>query len=238
MIISTHYCSRLIDSAQAYNESAVGEAIRDSSIDRSHIFIVSKVHPKNLGYEPTVKSIEDSLANLKTDYIDLMLIHSKDCDEGPDALLVCGEGEPKGDWKDTWRAFEEFVSKGIIHSIGVSNFELEDLEVIRNISSVELSVVQNWFDPFNRDDAVREWCSKNSVAYMGYRYVFDLLVNDRVRLRLNLYMYFYTVCCMKRYLSIMASYIVICRVYKGVTYVCMFAIDRRLCMGVGYESYV
>ena len=103
----------MIDSAQAYNESGVGIAIESSGIDRKEIFIVSKIHPKNLGYETTIQSVHESLFNLKTDYIDLMLIHGKDCDEGPDALLVCGEGEPKGDWIETWKALEFLVKKGL-----------------------------------------------------------------------------------------------------------------------------
>ena len=103
---------RLIDSAQAYNESAIGYAWRSSAIQRSDVFIVSKIHPKNLGFDTTIQSIDESLSNLQTDYVDLMLIHSKDCDEGPGALLVCGKGEPKGDWIETWRALEFMVKKG------------------------------------------------------------------------------------------------------------------------------
>ena len=103
----------MIDSAQAYNESGVGYAVKSSGIDRGEIFIVSKVHPKNLGFESTLASVETSLKDLQTDYIDVMLIHSKDCDGGPGALLVCGEGEPKGTWVETWKALELLVSKGI-----------------------------------------------------------------------------------------------------------------------------
>ena len=103
---------RMIDSAQAYNESAVGYALKSSGIDRSSVFIVSKVHPKNLGFDTTIESVHESLANFQTDYIDLMLIHSKDCDEGPDAHLACGEGEPKGNWTETWKALEFMADKG------------------------------------------------------------------------------------------------------------------------------
>ena len=60
---------------------------------------------------------------------------------------------------------------GKIRSIGVSNFEVEDLEALQKIKKKELSVVQNWFDPFYTDDNVRKWCKENNVAYMGHRYL-------------------------------------------------------------------
>lgn len=47
------------------------------------------------------------------DYIDLMLIHAMDCDEGPGARLVCEKGEPRGSWEDSWKALEELVKSGI-----------------------------------------------------------------------------------------------------------------------------
>ena len=63
------------------------------------------------------------------------------------------------------------IIPGKIQSIGVSNFEVDDLIKLQNITQEYLSVVQNMFDPFNTDDAVREWCKKNDVAYMGHRWV-------------------------------------------------------------------
>ena len=84
-------CGRLIDTAQGYpnSEPQVGEAIAQSGIPRSEIFIMTKLHPKYLGYDSTLAAIEMSLKALQTDYIDLFLIHSKHCD---DFLLVCQEG--------------------------------------------------------------------------------------------------------------------------------------------------
>ena len=84
-------CDRLIDTAQGYpnSEPQVGEAIAQSGIPRSEIFIMTKLHPKYLGYDSTLAAIEMSLKALQTDYIDLFLIHSKHCD---DFLLVCQEG--------------------------------------------------------------------------------------------------------------------------------------------------
>ena len=83
---------RLIDTAQGYHNSEpqVAEAIAQSVIPRSEIFIMTKLHPKYLGYDTTLEAVEMSLKSLNTDYIDLFLIHSQQCD---DFLLICGEGK-------------------------------------------------------------------------------------------------------------------------------------------------
>ena len=81
----------MIDTAQGYplSEPLVAEGIAQSGIPRKEIFIITKLHPRFFGYEPTRKAVEESLKNLRTDYIDLFLIHSKICDHW---LLRCQEG--------------------------------------------------------------------------------------------------------------------------------------------------
>lgn len=97
---------RLIDTAQIYkNEEGVGRAVANSGISRKDFFLVTKVWISNAGYENTKQSIDKSLEKLKTDYIDLVLIH-----------------QPFGDYYGTYRLLEEYYEKGIIKSIGVSNF--------------------------------------------------------------------------------------------------------------------
>ena len=83
---------RLIDTAQGYPGSEVGiaQALFESSVPRSEIFIVTKLHPRFLGYNSTIKAIDMSLNSLNVDYIDLFLIHAKECD---DFLLTCEDGE-------------------------------------------------------------------------------------------------------------------------------------------------
>lgn len=83
---------RLIDTAQGYHNSEpqVADAIAQSGIPRSEIFIMTKLHPRYLGYDTTLEAVEMSLKSLNTDYIDLFLIHSQQCD---DFLLICGEGK-------------------------------------------------------------------------------------------------------------------------------------------------
>lgn len=97
---------RLIDTAQIYkNEEGVGRAVAKSGISRKDFFLVTKVWISNAGYEKAKQSIDTSLEKLKTDYIDLVLIH-----------------QPFGDYYGTYRLLEEYYEKGIIKSIGVSNF--------------------------------------------------------------------------------------------------------------------
>lgn len=97
---------RAIDTAQAYhNEDAVGRAIAQCGIPRQELFLTTKVWVSNAGYEKAKASIEASLNNLKTDYVDLLLIH-----------------QPFGDYYGTYRAMEEAVRAGKARAIGVSNF--------------------------------------------------------------------------------------------------------------------
>lgn len=97
---------RMIDMAQAYhNEEGVGRAVKNSGINRSDIFIVSKVWISNYGYEKAKASIDDSLRKLQTDYIDLMLLHQPFCDR-----------------YGAYRALEDAYREGKLRAIGVSNF--------------------------------------------------------------------------------------------------------------------
>ena len=124
---------RSIDTAQAYNnEEAVGNAIVKCGVPREELFITTKVWISNGGYEKAKASIEESLKKLKTDYIDLLLIH-----------------QPFNDYYGTYRAMEEVYKAGKIRAIGVSNFypdRLIDLcqfvEITPAVNQVETHVFQ------------------------------------------------------------------------------------------------
>lgn len=124
---------RSIDTAQAYgNEEGVGEAVTKSSVARDELFLTTKVWISNAGYEKAKMSIDESLRKLKTDYIDLLLIH-----------------QPFNDYYGTYRAMEEAYKVGKVRAIGVSNFypdRLIDLcqfvEVKPAINQVETHVFQ------------------------------------------------------------------------------------------------
>lgn len=97
---------RMIDTAQAYhNEEGVGNAVKKSGIARDEVFIVSKVWISNYGYEKAKASIDESLRELQTEYIDLMLLHQPFCDR-----------------YGAYRALEEAYREGKLRAIGVSNF--------------------------------------------------------------------------------------------------------------------
>ena len=122
---------RSIDTAQAYNnEEGVGEAIIKSGVPREEFFITTKVWISNAGQEKAKVSIEESLRKLKTDYIDLLLIH-----------------QPFNDYYGTYRAMEEAYKAGKVRAIGVSNFYpdrfidlCQFVEVIPAVNQVETHV--------------------------------------------------------------------------------------------------
>ena len=158
---------RLFELAHGYpfSETSFSKALAESSVQREDVFVVTKLAPRFLGYNETLYAIEESLERLNSSYIDLYLIHSKECD---DFLLKCNEGEPKGTWKESWRAMEYAMKHGKIRSLGVSNFYEDDIYELLNWSVEPVSVVQNWFDPFNPDKECRKICSEYNIRYMGY----------------------------------------------------------------------
>ena len=105
-----------IDTAQAYeNEEGIGEALSTSNIDRKDIFITSKVRAEIKNYEDAKASIEESLKKLKTDYIDLMLIH---CPQPWDEIGQSYRYEKEN--LQVWKAMVEAYNEGKLKAIGVS----------------------------------------------------------------------------------------------------------------------
>lgn len=128
---------RSIDTAQSYfNESEVGEAIEECGLKREEIFITTKVWIDNYGYEKCKASVMESLKKLKTDYIDLVLLH-----------------QPFGDYYGAYRALEDLYEDGTIKAIGVSNFypdRLSDMclfgrKIIPAVNQVEVNPLNAQF---------------------------------------------------------------------------------------------
>lgn len=140
---------RGIDTAQSYfNESEVGDAIVECGIPREELFITTKVWIDHYGYEECKASVEESLRKLKTDYLDLCLLH-----------------QPFSDYYGAYRALEDLYAEGKIKAIGVSNFYPDrltdicmfDRKVIPAVNQVEVN-------PFNA-----QWCAQENMEKHGVK---------------------------------------------------------------------
>jgi diketogulonate reductase-like aldo/keto reductase len=127
---------RLLDTAASYgNEEAVGEAIRNHGIDRSELFVTTKLWVQEASYEGAKAAFERSLNKLQLDYIDLYLIH-----------------QPYGDVYGAWRAMQELHRAGRIRAIGVSNFYPDRLVDFVLHNEIAPAVNQIEIHPFHQQD--------------------------------------------------------------------------------------
>lgn len=141
---------RMIDTAEAYgNEKEVGEGIKASGINRKELFLVTKVNFKS--YENAEKIVMQSLANLQTDYIDLLLLHW-----------------PFANYYAAWRSLEKLYKEGKIRAIGVSNFEPNQLLDLIAYNSVIPTVNQIETNLYCQRSIERSWMDKKEVAHMSY----------------------------------------------------------------------
>ena len=141
---------RMIDTAEAYgNEKEVGEGIRQSGIDRRELFLVTKVNFKS--YENAEQSVLQSLANLQTDYIDLLLLHW-----------------PFANYYKAWRTLEKLYAEGKIRAIGVSNFEPDQLLDLIAYNQIIPAVNQIETNLYCQRSTERSWMDKKQVAHMAY----------------------------------------------------------------------
>ena len=141
---------RMIDTAEAYgNEKAVGEGIRRSGVDRRELFLVTKVNFKS--YERAERTVMQSLADLQTDYVDLLLLHW-----------------PFADYYAAWRALENLYADGRVRAIGVSNFEPDRLLDLIAYNRIVPAVNQIETNLYCQRAAERGWMDKKDVAHMAY----------------------------------------------------------------------
>lgn len=155
---------RHIDTAQAYgNERGVGEGVRTCGVPHEEIFITSKVAAEHKTYESAAKSIEESLAKLGMDYIDLMIIH---CPQ-PWAEFR-GERRYFTENKEVWRALENAYKAGKVKAIGVSNFLVDDLENILDGCEVKPMVNQILTHITNTPLELINFCREHDVLCEAY----------------------------------------------------------------------
>ena len=138
---------RHIDTAQSYfNEEEVGSAIEKSGIPREELFLTTKVWVEHYGYDACRASVLESMWKLKTDYIDLMLLH-----------------QPFSDYYGAWRALEDLYEEGKIKAIGVSNFYPDRLVDICSFARIRPMVNQVETHPLNQQIEAKQWMDKYSV---------------------------------------------------------------------------
>ncbi len=143
---------RMIDTAQAYqNEEGVGNAVTKCGVPRNELFIVTKVWISNAGYEKAKASIDESLRKLRTDYIDLLLIH-----------------QPFNDYYGTYRAMEEAYREGKVRAIGVSNFYPDRFIDIAEFSEIKPMVNQVETHVFNQQRVPQEIMKKYGCQIMSW----------------------------------------------------------------------
>jgi len=157
---------RHIDTAQAnewYCEEAVGRAILESGVPREELFLVSKQHPRDHGWERTTRMFHNTLSNLHTDHMDLFLLHYPRC-----WGTLCQGTPPAGTWKDAWRALEDMVQQKRVRAIGVSNFSPEELDELMEYAHIKPTVVQSHSDPLISNSRLQQRAEAHGLVYTAY----------------------------------------------------------------------
>jgi 2,5-diketo-D-gluconate reductase A len=160
---------RHIDTAAAYrNERGVGAAVAAAGIPREEIFVTTKLWNSQQGYESALGACEKSLARLGLEHVDLYLIH----------WPVPTEGRAL----DTWRAFERIYEEGRSRTIGVSNFRIEDLEMLKREAEMLPTVNQIELHPHFQQAELRAWHREHGVATEAWSPLAqgDLLINETI----------------------------------------------------------
>lgn len=140
---------RLIDTANAYvNEKAVGRAFKKSGVDRSEIFLETKLWPAFYEQEDAV---EKTLEKLDTDYIDLLLIH-----------------QPAGNYVAGYRLMEKAYKEGKVKAIGLSNFNEEQIQEILDICEVRPAVLQTEVHPYDQEKKLKGFLAKSDIVIQAW----------------------------------------------------------------------
>lgn len=142
---------RHVDTAQMYgNEAGVGQAVRDSGLDRGDVFVTSKLDNSSHAYDDALAAFDRSLAELEFDYLDLFLVH------WPMPAV--------GDFVETWRAMEEIYRSGRSKAIGVSNFQPNHLDRLRAETDVLPAVNQVEVHPYFTQTDVRSYGVEHGIV--------------------------------------------------------------------------
>ncbi len=139
---------RHIDTAMIYgNEGSVGKAIEESGVPREEIFLTTKLWNEDIRRDNTIQAFEESLKRLRTDYLDLYLIHW-----------------PADGFEKAWAEMEKIYDSGRVKAIGVSNFQPRHLETLETISSLKPAVNQIESNPYFNNQEVIDYCSERGIS--------------------------------------------------------------------------
>ena len=156
---------RHVDTAQAYaNERGVGEGVRTAGIPREELFVTTKVAAEHKDYESAARSIDESLAAMGLDYLDMMIIHS------PQPWVEVNQSDDRyfeGNL-EAWRALTDAYKAGKIRAIGVSNFQKEDIDNIWDNAEVKPMVNQVLCHISNTPLGLIDYCQSKGTVMEAY----------------------------------------------------------------------
>jgi diketogulonate reductase-like aldo/keto reductase len=153
-----------IDTAQAYeNEAGVGEGVRNCGLKREEIFVTTKLAAEVKSYDEAVASIDASLKKMGLEYAELMIIHSP----WPWAKFGSEDRYFDGN-KEAWRALEDAYQAGKLKAIGVSNFQIQDLENILSSCTVKPMINQILTHISNTPKELIDYCKKQDILVEAY----------------------------------------------------------------------
>ncbi len=156
---------RHFDTAQAYgNERGVGEGIRTCGLSREELFVTSKVAAEHKTYEEAMAGIQATLEKTGLDYLDMMIIHS------PQPWVKVNQSEDRyvdGN-RAAWKALEDAYKAGKLRAIGISNFQIGDIESLLETAEIKPMVNQILLHISNTPIELVEYCQKNGIAVEAY----------------------------------------------------------------------
>ncbi|KAF3941192.1 hypothetical protein ABW19_dt0202105 [Dactylella cylindrospora] len=145
-----------LDGAEVYgNEEELGTAIEESGVPRSQLFVTTKVI-KNISSPK--KALAVSLKKLKTDYVDLYLIHAPFWDEKEKGITI----------EEAWKEMEELYEQGLTKAIGVSNFRIPELERVAKVAKIAPAINQIEYNPYLQSTELVEYHRKNNIVTAAY----------------------------------------------------------------------
>lgn len=156
---------RHFDTAQAYgNERGVGEGIRTCGLKRDELFVVSKVAAEHKTYDSAKQSIDETLLKTGLDYLDMMIIHSPQ----PSVKVNQSDDRYVEGNREAWRALEDAYNDGKLKAIGVSNFQVGDIESLVETAKIKPMVNQILLHISNTPSELVNYCKANGIVVEAY----------------------------------------------------------------------